>query len=157
MSKPTPINELFWSRVNVGKTVLCWEWRGCRDKHGYGQFSVARKITRSHRVAFWLRNGFWPKVACHRCNNPTCCNPDHIYDGTPLTNASDRELSGRGRRLMGEAQWQSRLTDAQAIEVRRIYSKGGKSIESLASDFDVGRSTIQRIVSGKSYRHLLFT
>lgn len=88
----------FWRKVNIAGPDECWEWTGPKRAHGYGQFSFARTNTVASRVAWELANGSpFPadKFACHRCDNPPCCNPAHIFVGTQTENMRDMAAKGR--------------------------------------------------------------
>jgi hypothetical protein len=92
------INERFWSKVRKGDG--CWEWVGSQDRQGYGEFVVSmgpRVRSRAHRVAWELTNGPIPDGlnACHRCDNPVCVRPDHIFIGTQRDNVRDAMAKGR--------------------------------------------------------------
>lgn len=92
--------ERFWAKVDKsGGPDACWPWTGCRNRQGYGATTLGGKRTGAHRVALALVTGPIPegRFACHKCDNPPCCNPAHLYAGTPLDNA--RDSSRRGRRL----------------------------------------------------------
>jgi len=89
----------FWNLVQCGSPEECWPWRGMKDRHGYGVFklSATAKITAS-RLAYILGHGEIGKAhVCHHCDNPPCCNPGHLYLGTPATNAQDKVQRGRWR------------------------------------------------------------
>jgi hypothetical protein len=88
----------FWDNVDIKTKDDCWNWKYGKAK-GYGCSYYNGKKQLSHRVAFYLSNGEIPegKIICHKCNNPACCNPRHLYAGTKKDNAIDREnrfLSG---------------------------------------------------------------
>ncbi len=83
--------------------VRCWEWRGSRNPEGYGNFGLARKTEKAHRVAYRLFNGPIPvgMLVMHKCDNPPCCNPEHLKLGTWQENAQDKEEKGRGNHARG--------------------------------------------------------
>lgn len=150
------ISERFWSRVSVGLKLRCWNWRGVKDENGYGKFRMEGKTLRAPRVAFWLRHGHWPENACHKCDNPTCCNPDHLFDGTRSDNMQDMVRKGRHLRgaPRGEAHGSSVLTNEKVHQMRAIYALGETSISTIAKMFDCTFSTVQRVISRKSWRHI---
>lgn len=92
----------FWSHVDItADPDECWEWQRCRFKkpgYEYGRCRMA-SISHSqyaHVLAFILHTGALPrKWVLHHCDNPPCCNPQHLYDGTPKDNARDRDMRGR--------------------------------------------------------------
>jgi hypothetical protein len=89
----------FWCKVAKSEAG-CWEWRSAKFPSGYGAFHVAGKQMKAHRVAWWLVNEELPAdgmCVLHRCDNPACCNPDHLFLGTPTDNMRDCSLKGRHR------------------------------------------------------------
>lgn len=95
----------FWSKVEVQHPKACWPWRASLDRYGYGQFKGCAHVSpqRAHRVAYESINGPIDSdlVLRHTCNNPACCNPDHMVPGTQADNHNDREASGRCPRDAG--------------------------------------------------------
>jgi hypothetical protein len=151
---PSPTATLarrFWRRVNRdGPTIRaelgpCWLWTGALDKDGYGNIRVdsdsrGRTVFAS-RAAFFVANARWPRVACHHCDNAACVRPEHIYDGTKLTNVQDRVARNRGY---------ARLTREQVAHALDL-SRGGMSCSAIARNLNVSATTIQFIVNGRAW------
>lgn len=149
------LSERFWSKVDVSFRMKCWAWRGGKDEHGYGNVMIAGKVIKAPRVAFFLRNGTWPRNACHSCDNPSCCNPDHIFDGTRSDNMKDMVSKGRHRIAIGEKHGGAVLTDKKVIAMRKEYVLEPISMESLAKKYGCSFGTVQRVIRRKNWRHLL--
>jgi DNA-binding CsgD family transcriptional regulator len=93
---PENPTERFWRKVRKGEE--CWEWTGFRvPPLGYGRFRLNDEQTWAHRVSWELTFGPIPEglQVCHRCDNPPCVRPDHLFLGTPLDNV--RDMIGKGR------------------------------------------------------------
>jgi hypothetical protein len=99
-SRNIPIKIRFWSRVDKsGGPDACWLWIGSKAA-GYGQFAISHGvIERCHRLAYFYTHGYDSipdgMFLCHKCDNPACCNPDHMFVGTPKENTEDCRRKGR--------------------------------------------------------------
>ena len=145
--------KLFWSRVK--KTRFCWFWGGGKVAAGYGAVSVNGRKLRAHRYAYELCYGaLLPGfVVCHRCDNPPCVRPDHLFAGGQSDNMRDALLKGRlrvpkGRRFgSGEAHPAAKLSRAVVAAIRALY-KQGFTQSHLAQLYRVTRSGIAHGVQG---------
>lgn len=158
-----PLSKLeqyrFWSKVhcpsrNVSHT--CWEWTGKRQR-GYGICSVSRLPFLAHRVAYFIHNDVDPGefVVMHKCDNPPCCNPEHLKIGTPADNTADRDAKGRQWHPAGEDTASSKLKETQVAELRALWAAGGNRQIDLARRFGVSQPTVSAIIRGRLWRHTL--
>jgi hypothetical protein len=99
------LEERFWAKVDRGDPDECWTWLAYRRPDGYGSLrmgtlGVDRRNERAHRLSWTLANGPIPAglLVLHRCDNPSCVNPAHLFLGTDQDNADDRQSKGRGVR-----------------------------------------------------------
>lgn len=154
--------EKFWSKVVIADDNECWLWQSSLSKDGYGMFKTChdyqRKSFRAHRYAYELHNGPIPDglLALHKCDNPTCVNPNHLFLGTQQDNIDDMIAKGRDNMAVpcpGERNAAAKLTEAQVIEIRRRKA-AGESGYSLAKEFGVIQATISKIVLRKTWRHV---
>jgi hypothetical protein len=100
----TDVEMRFWDKVRIGDG--CWEWQASKRATGYGQFAyLGKPSVKAHRVAWMLNRGLIPDGVCvlHRCDNPGCVRPSHLFLGTQEDNIRDREVKGRSP--TGDAHW----------------------------------------------------
>lgn len=148
-----PISDRFWPKVNMLGT--CWTWTGYTNKHGYGLITVGRRKFYAHRISWTLHNGDIPgdMRVLHRCDNPPCVRPDHLFLGTQPENLADMRSKGRGRAARGERHRIARLTEAQVLEIRRRYVTGEKRTE-LMREFSLNARHLWMIGTGQIWKHL---
>lgn len=142
--------ERFWSRVALtANPNKCWEWQAAKQRGGYGVAFLNKKKWIAHRLAWFLVKDVVPQLhLLHSCDNPPCCNPNHLREGTDADNANDR--IERGRTYHGERQWKARLTENDVREIRSL--KGKISQSQIAKLFPTDQANVCRILSGKIWR-----
>lgn len=147
----------FWRHVR--KTDTCWLWTGSRNFYGYGWFKPGKRLRKekAHRVAYALACGPIPPglLVLHRCDNPPCVRPDHLWLGTTQDNIDDRIRKGRTRAARGESCGRVKLTEADVIAIRRTYKTLGWTYHGLAAAFHISPSQVGEIIRGGSWRHVL--
>lgn len=130
----------------------CWYWIGATNKGGYGVIQVDRKPVSTHRMAFDLFVGPIPKglFVCHKCDVRKCVNPDHLFIGTHADNTAD--MVNKGRSAHGERSNHVKLTEADVLEIRKMYADGGILQSELAKRFGVSHSLVVKIILGKLWK-----
>jgi hypothetical protein len=152
------VEERFWRKVDKREPDECWPWTGAHLPEGYGLMYKSgrpRRWHRSNRLAYELLVGPIPDGlhVLHRCDNPPCCNPAHLFLGTQADNNRDRDQKGRnnGYKIRGAANGRAKLMPEQVAEIRRLYAAGGVSQQTLADRFGVKQPQISRLVLGLQY------
>jgi len=162
------VDRRFWGKVS--KSDGCWTWVGSVNRYGYGDFRLKRTHALAHRVSFAMAYGPVPNglFVCHRCDNPLCVNPVHLFAATHQDNMNDMVAKGRGRGPSPENNWMktqpervtrgegrsnSKLTDA-AVRKIRLQVASGTAYAVLAQEFSVTINAISCVVLRKTWRHV---
>ena len=146
----------FWEQVDRSAgDDNCWPWTG-RTRKGYGYLALLGREVRATRIVWLLTYGSIGSElnACHRCDNPACVNPNHLFMGTHQENMDD--MANKGRRapaLIGQKHPMAKLTDVDVREVKRLLA-AGLSQHAIAAHFKVTQSTISWIATGKHWGHV---
>lgn len=139
-------------RISPEPNSGCWLWTEAVDSHGYGRVHLGRnKYMTAHRAAFLAFVGPIPERAfvCHRCDQPSCVNPDHLFLGDAIMNAGDRNRKRRQAR--GSRIASSKLSEKNVREIRERHAAGERQVD-LARAFGVVRQNIFHIVHSESWR-----
>jgi DNA-binding transcriptional regulator YiaG len=170
---PEPVEVRFWRKVD--KSSDCWLWTGALDSAGYGQISVGtkaaggRKLALTHRLSYEWHHGPIPEglMVLHSCDIRRCVNPAHLSVGTHADNAAD--MVSRGRAAVGD-QSSARLypelrrrgvkhpkakLSEDTVRAIRQQAATGMSQRQLAALYGVGKNTVQSVLEGKTWRHVV--
>ena len=139
----------------------CWVWTGAVNSYGYGIIKIggrAGRVERCHRIAYSVFIGPIARGACalHRCDNPPCFSPDHLFSGTKADNTRDMIAKGRfrkGRPAIGELSGTAKLTEPQVLDaITRLLA--GETRARIARSTGVTLAAISKIATGKNWKHL---
>jgi len=145
--------QSFLKRVEQIPFSTCWYWIGGLYKDGYGKIWHTGKEYKAHRYSYELHNGPIPfgMHVCHKCDVPSCVNPDHLFVGTRNDNMHDMAMKGRSTH--SERHHRAKLSIEQVREIRaKRYS--GQSVKNLAAEYGVSKGRISEIVHQKTWRRV---
>jgi hypothetical protein len=177
-----PLEVRFWQRVRKDQDG-CWRWTGhCRRTNGYGTIRISEQSKLAHRVSWEMANGPIPDgtFVCHRCDNPPCVNPAHLFLGTVADNAADMVAKGRQAKgddagprkhiasrprgdrhpyrlrpelvKRGERHGMARLTEVAVRDIRARYPQ--VSAASLAAEHGVRANAVWKIATRRAWAHV---
>jgi hypothetical protein len=173
--------ERFWNLVEKRGDDECWLYKGFRDKDGYGMFSIpsiTRTVktgphkghnkwvtVRSNRVAFKIANdAIDSRMVLHSCDNPPCCNPFHLRQGTNEQNAQERDDKKRSGWITkpeqikrGEHAGRAKLTESQVLDILESFHNGRETVTQLRKRFSVDHKSIRLIIHRINWKHVQFT
>lgn len=155
------LTEKFWINTDKnGPEIIpgsrCWQWTGCIANSGkclpYGRIGQGRRTIMAHRLSYQIhRNQEIPEglFVCHKCDNPGCVNPEHLFLGTPLDNMMDRD--SKGRQAKGERNGSAKINMAIARQIRQTDSEGEFTLAELSSRFGISVPQVSRILRNESW------
>ena len=158
----------FWAKVRRAGPGECWLWTAAAGTDGYGRLRVKRdgqwSHARAHRLSWELHRGAIPADlgVLHRCDNPRCVNPEHLFLGTDAENVSDKVAKNRQARgggdgpqlPHGEGHMLHKLTVPAVVEIRRQLEAGELPRGAIAVQFGVCKTTVNQIAQGKTWKHV---
>ncbi len=122
----------FWNKVDIKGKNDCWFWKGAKNNKGYGRIMLNGKSEGTHRVAWFITNGEIPKnkpLVCHKCDNPSCVNPKHLFVGTNSDNMKDSFKKGRNAILKNGPQYHNKASKASKIKIfKALVAKHRKAM-----------------------------
>ena len=154
--KRTPAETRFAANVSKTPTATgCILWQGTILSTGYGVITEHRIPVGAHRYAYKLAYGPFDEslCVCHKCDNPPCVNPEHLFLGTDKDNALDKVAKGRSNNPRGERVGGAILKEEQVIQIRNRRASGERLCD-LAAEFGITRSNCWSLVHRKSWKHI---
>jgi DNA-binding XRE family transcriptional regulator len=150
-----PLKVQFWRYVAIGGDDECWPWAGSLRSNGYGQLRHLGRNLKAHRVSWEIHHGAIPPglSVLHRCDNPPCVNPAHLFLGTNADNLQDAARKGRcrGKVTRGADNPSAKLFPELVAEIRASYASGNWTQRELAGLVGVHHSTIGDIIRGETW------
>lgn len=161
----------FLSKIAKSGPDDCWLWRGSRMKRfGYGYIGIARKSKLAHRVSFELHNRLLGDGECalHKCDNPPCVNPAHLFAGSRADNTADMIAKGRDKKVRGDAHYarrhpetrqgerngRAKLTDSEVLSIRARCAAKEIGPKQLAREIGVTDVLIYLILNRRIWKHI---
>lgn len=152
--KPTPVQDRFWPKVDKRGPDECWPWLASVTSNGYGKILVNGRLEPAPRVSFVLAHGEIPAGlwVLHRCDNPPCVNPAHLFVGTRSDNVRDMYAKGRDRSPMplglhGEKHPMAKHSDATVLAIREA-TLAGERLPVIARRLGIPYGTVWGIARG---------
>ena len=151
----TTTEDKFFSKVKKTRHG-CWEWQGSKTSAGYGQLWFEGRHAVAHRISYELCIGHTPKgmYVCHKCDNPCCVNPKHLFLGTPKDNQHDSKMKNRRSTWDGEKNPRVKLTEKDVLAIRAKYKPDVCSYKMLANEYGVTQGCIGFIVLRQRWGHI---
>ena len=160
--RPENTPDVLWSKVDIRGEDECWEWKGFKNHDGYGRTWIKDRGYYAHRVIFNLANPGKINLSApratdisgfvlHKCDNPPCCNPAHLYLGTYKDNTRDKAERSRFPDFSGDKGPRCKLTMEQARQARELRAQG-HSVRNLSIQFGISLPSMKSLLRGLSYK-----
>jgi hypothetical protein len=138
-------------------TPGCWIWTAYKNPLGYGRFNNKGKMTLAHRYSYETyvgpipeADGYHGMTVCHKCDNPACVNPDHLFLGTHQENMRDMAKKQRSAETRGEANGMAKLTEQDIVNIRNDQ----RSQRTIGKDYGIDQKTVWDIKHNRIWRHV---
>jgi hypothetical protein len=151
-AKPNTPEFCLWRKVDKSNLNGCWIYTGHKDKDGYGRCNYNRKFDKAHRVAWIVTHGEIPKgiSVCHKCDNPPCCNPDHLFLGTTKQNIWDCCIKERRSQRRPRS-----IQDPEIVyQIREDFDSKKYRMKFLEEKYKLSNSVIRNIGRRLSWAYL---
>ena len=151
--QPAPIEQNFEAHVTYVPESGCHLWTGCLNNKGYGQIRIAKRAKLAHRVAWEQKNGPIPEglFVCHKCDTPSCVNPDHLFLGTTFENLAD--ASAKGRMRHGIRHHNAKLDDAKVRDIR-VMSASGMCQREIGECVGISQTVVGDVLRREIWAHV---
>lgn len=149
--------DRFWQKVDKRSDDECWNWIGCtHHQWGYGTFKAEKKFMAAHRYSWTLHFGEIPDgmLVCHKCDNPPCVNPKHLFLGTNADNMHDMKNKGRQALVSEEKNPNVKLSREDVVQIKTLHASGKLSGAELARRFGVKSETVYHILNGMIWKNV---
>ena len=136
------IIKRFWSKVDKGEPEECWEWLAYVSDQGYGQYCINGNPQQAHRVSWAIAHRTWPipeGMICHKCDNRSCVNPNHLYLGNNTTNQQDA----------------SSLEPEDIKLIRWLYKSGDYTQKHIGKMFRISPGGISNICNYQAWSNII--
>lgn len=145
--------ERLSKRSHINPETGCIEWTGALMHQGYGHINWRGKVHRTHRLSYAAVNGDIPEgmFVCHKCDNPKCMNPEHLFLGTRSDNLAD--MVQKKRSTIGERNPMSKV-NAATVQAIRIWGQTGMFHKKIAEKFGITREAVGLILRGERWKYV---
>jgi hypothetical protein len=155
--KAVSFQARFFSNIETIPETSCHWWSGGVTGNGYGTLwcNDRKRHIGAHRASYEIHFGEIPDgvIVCHKCDNPLCVNPEHLFLGTHSDNSQDRDNKGRGNRALGEASTSSKITDVIVHQARDMYDEGYSQVD-ITRTLGIKRGNVFKIVHRQTWKHI---
>src|SRR6266436_394803 len=133
----------------------CWEWQRSKNKDGYGVIDKKDfKTDKAHRISYEVFIGPIPEglKVLHKCDNPPCINPEHLFLGTTADNSADSVI--KKRNAFGERSGNSKLTEKDVVQIKLLLNENKLTLDEIGSQFGTDKTHIWKIKEGHIWKHI---